>query len=48
MLFRCLKRKIEKGNYESKEAIGEQIAIIYANDQLTKEEYQELMSMLEE
>ena len=45
MLFKCLKRMIEKGNYESKEA--EQISLIYANEQLTDEQYQELMQMLE-
>ena len=48
MLFRCLKRRIEKGNYESKEAIAEQISLIYANEQLTQEQYTELMSMLAE
>ena len=47
MLFKCLKRRIEKGNYESKEAISEQISLIYANEQLTDEQYQELMQMLE-
>ena len=48
MLFKCLKRRIEKGNYESKEAIAEQISLIYANEQLTQEQYTELMSMLAE
>ena len=47
MLFKCLKRRIEKGNYESKEQIAEQISLIYANEQLTDEQYQELMQMLE-
>ena len=47
MLFKCLNRRIEKGNYESKEAIAEQISLIYANEQLTDEQYQELMQMLE-
>ena len=47
MLFKCLKRRIEKGNYESKEQIAEQISLIYANEQLTDEQYQELMAMLE-
>ena len=48
MLFKCLKRKIEKGNYKSKEAIAEQIALIYANEQLTADQYNELMEMLAE
>ena len=48
MLFKCLKRRIEKGNYESKEQIAEQISLIYANEQLTDEQYQELMQMLAE
>ena len=48
MLYKCLKRRIEKGNYESKEALAEQISLIYANGQLTDEQYTELMSMLAE
>ena len=48
MLFKCLKRMIEKGNYESKEAMAEKISIIFANDQLTQNEYGELMNMLAE
>ena len=47
MLFKCLKRRIEKENYESKEQLAEQISLIYANEQLTDEQYQELMQMLE-
>ena len=48
MLYKCLKRRIEKGNYESKEQIAEQISLIYANEQITDEQYQELMQMLAE
>ena len=48
MLFKCLKRMVEKGNYESKEAMAEKISIIFANDQLTHNEYDELMNMLAE
>ena len=47
MLYKCLKRRIEKGNYESKEKLAEQISLIYANEQLTAEQYTELMDMLE-
>ena len=46
MLYKCLKRRIEKGNYESKEQLAEQISLIYANEQLTDEQYEELMNML--
>ena len=47
MLFKCLKRMIEKGNYESKEAMAEKISILFANDRLTQTQYEELMQMLE-
>ena len=46
MLYKCLKRRIEKGNYESKEELAEQISLIYANEQLTADQYDELMNML--
>ena len=46
MLFKCLKRRIEKGNYESKEKLAEQISLIYANEQITDEQYSELMALL--
>ena len=48
MLYKCLVRMIQKGNYESKEAMAEKISIIFANDQLTQNEYDELMNMLAE
>ena len=47
MLFKCLKRMIQKGNYESKEAMAEKVSILFANDQLTQSQYEELMAMLE-
>ena len=47
MLFKCLKRMIEKGNYESKDAMAEKISILFANDQLTQSQYEELMAMLD-
>ena len=47
MLFKCLKRMIQRGNYESKEAMAEKISILFANDQLTQSQYEELMAMLE-
>ena len=47
MLYKCLKRMIEKGNYESKEAMESKIAVLFANDQLTQAQYEELVDMLE-
>ena len=47
MLYKCLKRMIEKGNYESKDAMLEKVSILYANNQLTKEQYEDLVNMLE-
>ena len=47
MLFKCLKRMIERGNFESKEAMAEKISILFANDQLTQTQYEELIAMLE-
>ena len=47
MLFKILKRCIEKGNYETKEGMEEKLSVLYAADQLTTEQYQELMKMLE-
>ena len=46
MLYKCLKRMIQRENYVSKESMAEKISILFANDQLTKEQYEELMAML--
>ena len=46
MLYKCLKRMIEKGNYESKEEMLEKVSILYANNQLSKEQYEDLVNML--
>ena len=46
MLFKCLKRMIEKGNYETKEEMATKLSVLYSNDQLTLEQYTELMGML--
>lgn len=48
MLYKTLKRCIERGNYTSKEDMAEKISIIYANGQLTDQQYEELMAMLGE
>ena len=47
MLYKCLKRMIEKATYESKEAMADKIAVLFANDQLTQVQYEELVDMLE-
>lgn len=46
MLFKVLKRAIERGNFESKEEMADKIAILFANDQLTEDEYVELIRLL--
>lgn len=48
MLYKTLKRCIERGNYSSTEDMAEKIAILYANNQLTKEQYEELIKMISE
>ena len=48
MLYKTLKRAIERGNYTSREDMGEKVSIIYANGQLTEEQYIELMTLLNE
>ena len=47
MLFRCLKRMIERKNYTSVDAMAEKVSILFADDQLTQSQYEELMAMLE-
>ena len=47
MIYKVLKRCIERGNYISVNDMAEKISIIFANDQLTQEQYEELMQMLE-
>ena len=47
MLFKCLKRKKKKKNYTSVNDMAEKISILFANDQLTQSQYEELMAMLE-
>lgn len=47
ILYRVLKRCIERKNYESVEDMAEKVSLIYANGQLTKDQYEELMVMLE-
>lgn len=48
MLYRTLKRCIEKGNYNSKEEMAEKLSILFANNQLTHDQYEELLDLLGE
>lgn len=43
MLYRTLKRMIERGNTEG---MADKLDVFYAADKITKEEYTELMGML--
>ena len=43
MLYRTLKRMIERGNTEG---IEEKLSVFYAADKLTQEQYNELVGML--
>ena len=45
-LFRILKRMIERENYESKEDMMNKLNILMLNQQITEEEYQELVDLL--
>ena len=47
MLYNALKRCIERNNYTTKEDMQEKISILFANNQLTVAQYQELMDLLE-
>lgn len=46
MLYRVLKRAIERKNYNTKEDIVEKINILYANNQLSTNQYEELVQLL--
>ena len=46
MLFKVLQRAIERGNYDTKEALMEKISLLYTSGQLTDEEFYELLEML--
>lgn len=45
MLYRTLKRMIEKGNTEGME---EKLDVFFAADKITQDEYNELVGMLKE
>lgn len=46
MLYSVLKRCVERENYQNKEEFKETLAIIFASGQLTKEQYEELLKLL--
>jgi len=48
MLYRVLKRAIERKNYTTKEDMKQKIAILFANNQLSQGEYQELIMLMRE
>ena len=46
MLYRVLKRAIERKNYDSKEDMAEKLGVLYASSQLDTMQYEELMNLL--
>lgn len=46
MLYKTLKRCIERDNYNSIDEMAERISLLYANGQLTEDQYIELIWML--
>lgn len=47
-MYKILRRMIERKNYKTLEDIKEKMSVLFLNDQLTKDEYEELMGMLKE
>ena len=47
MLFETLKRAIIRGNYKSKEDMGDKLALLYSADKITDEQYIDLVFLLE-
>ena len=47
-MYKILRRMIERKNYKTLEEIKEKMSILFLNNQLTKDEYEELMGMLKE
>ena len=48
MLVQTLKRAIIRGNYVSKEDMGEKLSLLYSADKINDEQYIELTFLLEE
>ena len=47
MIYKVLVRMIERKNYNSVEEMQEKLAILMLSEQITVDEYNELMRMLE-
>ena len=47
MLFETLKRAIIRGNYKSKEDMGEKLSLLYSADKINDEQYIDLVFLLE-
>ena len=45
-MYKILVRMIQRENYASKEEMAEKLNILMLNDQITQEEYQELIDLL--
>ena len=45
-MYKILLRMIQRENYNSKEEMIEKLNILMLNDQITQEEYQELIDLL--
>lgn len=48
MLYKTIKRAIERENYITKEDMKEKIALLYMNNQLNQEQYEELINLLKD
>ena len=48
MLYKTIKRCIEREDYNSIEEMSERVGLLYANGQLTEDQYIELIWMLNE
>ena len=46
MLFETLKRAIIRGNYVSKEDMGDKLSLLYSADKIKDEEFMALMELL--
>jgi hypothetical protein len=46
MLYRVIKRAIERNNYDSKEDMAEKLSVLYTNNQLDTIQYEELIQLL--
>jgi len=45
-MYKILIRMIERRNYKSVEDMKEKLSVLYLNNQLSKDEYEELMNLL--